>query len=304
MTLNLSRLKHARDPQPVPTVAQVQRCLNRKGSRLVVDGQFGPATEAAVKQFQTRAGLVTDGIVGTKTWTALSNAVLPAPPIGRRGQAIAALAYKILTGGYRNGQHPAYIFGAENNLFHPELLTRTDCSELVQVCVSYLRGRPWVDGSRTQYAAIRHISVAEAIHIPGALLFITKNGQPSGIHHVAVSLGDGRTAEARSRHTTPQTGVFRVHARFTLAGLVPGFTYTPNHPSLLSDVREETDSGEIIVDEDELVDILTEVDVDATLPEEIDGIPLDHVGDLDSPVDETEDRPEVAPFDIEEELSG
>lgn len=35
------------------------------------DGIFGPMTEAAVRSYQERAGLVVDGIVGEKTWRSL-----------------------------------------------------------------------------------------------------------------------------------------------------------------------------------------------------------------------------------------
>lgn len=39
--------------------------------KIAVDGVFGPATEAAVKEFQTSKGMEADGIVGFYTWQAL-----------------------------------------------------------------------------------------------------------------------------------------------------------------------------------------------------------------------------------------
>jgi peptidoglycan hydrolase-like protein with peptidoglycan-binding domain len=42
---------------------------------LKVDGDFGPQTETAVKNFQKYYGLVIDGVVGPKTWAKLQAVV-------------------------------------------------------------------------------------------------------------------------------------------------------------------------------------------------------------------------------------
>lgn len=49
----------------------LQTGLNGKGYALVGDGIFGPATDRAVRQFQSDNGLAVDGIVGPQTWSAL-----------------------------------------------------------------------------------------------------------------------------------------------------------------------------------------------------------------------------------------
>ena len=54
------------------TVKQIQQKLKRWGYyKGAVDGIYGPATKAAVKYFQSKNGLVADGIVGSKTLAAL-----------------------------------------------------------------------------------------------------------------------------------------------------------------------------------------------------------------------------------------
>ena len=75
-------------PPPVPTpqhdghpqlvqgatgaaVKLLQQRLNVHGYRVAVDGVFGPVTEQAVRAFQRSHGLVTDGVVGPRTWAAL-----------------------------------------------------------------------------------------------------------------------------------------------------------------------------------------------------------------------------------------
>ena len=72
-------------------VADVQRTLNARltGSALGVDGEFGPATAAAVKRLQQQADLPETGAVDAMTWRALGTLVAagsaaasdaPAPP--------------------------------------------------------------------------------------------------------------------------------------------------------------------------------------------------------------------------------
>lgn len=54
-------------------VREVQALLVRAGYTIKVDGDFGPSTVAAVKAFQTSAGIKADGMVGPQTMRALES---------------------------------------------------------------------------------------------------------------------------------------------------------------------------------------------------------------------------------------
>ena len=56
---------------PVREASLLQVFLQACGYKLNPDGNFGPGTEAALKQFQAEHGLIADGVAGEKTWTTL-----------------------------------------------------------------------------------------------------------------------------------------------------------------------------------------------------------------------------------------
>lgn len=83
-------------------VSEMQFLLNENGSNLVVDGDFGQLTLAAVKEFQMRHLLEIDGIVGENTWYALDNQVtkvLRTPGVIRENPRKSSTHIKSLSAG-------------------------------------------------------------------------------------------------------------------------------------------------------------------------------------------------------------
>ena len=72
-------------------VRSIQYLLNARGEKLVVDGIFGSATEAAVRTFQAENGLTADGDVGNKTWPVLIIEVSS----GSTGDAVEAVQWQL-----------------------------------------------------------------------------------------------------------------------------------------------------------------------------------------------------------------
>jgi cell wall-associated NlpC family hydrolase len=123
----------------------------------------------------------------------------------------------------------AYVWGVHDEISDPDPKS-FDCSELVK----WSAGRAGVtldDGSWNQYLQLQSgghtISVEEAAHTPGALLFSFSSpptpgaGRPEEAH-VAISLGDGRTIEASSPETG--VGIHHVGHRFNYAAVIPGLS--------------------------------------------------------------------------------
>ena len=87
-----------------PAVATLQRCLAHLGHAITADGNFGAATEQAVRAFQSRSGITPDGVVGPRTKGAIAAAVgggtapspvpaaLPIPAHSSLAEAIARVA--------------------------------------------------------------------------------------------------------------------------------------------------------------------------------------------------------------------
>lgn len=117
-----------------------------------------------------------------------------------------------------------YVFGAEASPLDPDP-DRFDCSELVEWAAkrAHIPGVP--DGAYWQWKAAKRVSVAEGLRTRGALLFVgdgTGVGR-AAITHVAVSLGDGTTIEARGKRWG--VGTWGAAGRFDFAGLIPGIDY-------------------------------------------------------------------------------
>jgi peptidoglycan hydrolase-like protein with peptidoglycan-binding domain len=71
----------------------VRRLQQKLG--VAVDGEFGPATETALKAWQTKNGLAADGVAGPDTFTAMGLYELVLLKQGTKGEAVKKLQQKL-----------------------------------------------------------------------------------------------------------------------------------------------------------------------------------------------------------------
>ena len=94
-------------------VRRLQAVLAELGYDVAVDGDFGPATQAVVIEFQESSGLEADGLFGWNSKRALTDAYAQAEPAtpavtatlrrGSRGEEVATLQKELDQGGYSPG---------------------------------------------------------------------------------------------------------------------------------------------------------------------------------------------------------
>jgi murein DD-endopeptidase MepM/ murein hydrolase activator NlpD len=103
-----------------------------------------------------------------------------------------------------------------------------DCSSFIQAvlyrALGQLGGCPRTSSGQAGWCT--RIGVKKALNTQGALLFVSNNGKASGVHHVEMSLGNGKeSVGAHSSHSHPQVGVEHYAENWSFGGLIPKLTY-------------------------------------------------------------------------------
>ena len=161
-------------------IAEIQGKLVLLGYDVMADGDFGPATFEAIKDFQRSQGIKADGLIGPATYTALLGKEMP--DISRGANYIA----RRIVSASMNYIGVPYLFGGTTP-------SAFDCSGYVQ----YVFANAGISLPRTadvQYEVGTPVSTAELV--AGDLVFFST--YTYGASHVGIYLGDGNFIHASS----------------------------------------------------------------------------------------------------------
>ncbi|WP_407947304.1 C40 family peptidase [Pectinatus sottacetonis] len=159
-------------------VAEIQGELANLGYDVVADGDFGPATKEAVREFQISAGLPADGLVGPQTYQALMGRTMPEVSRGSNYYARRIIQTSLQYIGV------PYVFGGTTpNGF--------DCSGFTR----YVFANAGISLPRTadaQYEMGSPVSYDDLI--AGDLVFFSTYAY--GASHVGIYMGEGKFIDA------------------------------------------------------------------------------------------------------------
>ncbi|MFF4648561.1 peptidoglycan-binding protein [Streptomyces sp. NPDC001380] len=199
---------------------ELQRLLNQHGASLTVDADFGPATLAAVKAYQSSAGLPATGDVDAATKAALYGQPVPPAPVDQGTGRYAAVV------GYAQAALNAYLpyvwgGGHDDAATGPSIGTCQDYTGVIQPCPAdhtvgldcsgLTRWAYWQAGvgdigqvTDDQIANPRFHAVTQAAAVPGDLVFFgTSRTSPA---HVGIYTGT--SSGVPTMIDAPATGSF------------------------------------------------------------------------------------------------
>jgi cell wall-associated NlpC family hydrolase len=180
MSMSLANASAIRLGDQGSEVAEIQGQLIELGYDLDADGDYGPATEEAVKAFQAKSGLEVDGLVGENTYRALLGKSLP--QISRGSNYVSR---RVVQNAMAFMGVP-YIFGGSSP-------SGFDCSGFVM----YVFANAGISLPRTadvQYEVGTPVNKGN-LRAGDLVFFSTYTYGPS---HVGISLGDDRFIHASS----------------------------------------------------------------------------------------------------------